>query len=431
MTATGIPSRTPGQVIGAAATGLVIGLAGGTALGAGLTEVSTGGVAIGGAAVMSVVSGWADATRTPGRPQPLWVRILASVFLAAAIGWLLERVLAPLSFIVVGAATGVAIATLGLRIRKVLIGAVVGLAVGAVFASFAPGVGWGVVVAATVATYRSLAGILYRGRDQIRFVAEQVEAGEVPFVVPLAEQQGYVGVDYLQRHAEATGAIFTRNPPDIGIVESLDQLAGPGFDPDAVHPLLREFYEHTSRFALAITPKWRWWMRLPYLVYREILARPLGQANAPFRLEEVARGVVSWIDTIDVDDDGIADFRAWIRAYEDSLEPLFVGIYTTVRHENTGYVSVGFPLPSGSFTATLVPTTFRGDGLLLSSRRGEFQGHYLSVVDPDRGGITVAKLESFAEEIEVYVVDEELRTDHRFFIGGVEFMSLHYEITRR
>jgi hypothetical protein len=53
------------------------------------------------------------------------------------------------------------------------------------------------------------------------------------------------------------------------------------------------------------------------------------------------------------------------------------------------------------------------------------------VVDPERGGITVAKLESFAEEIEVYVVDGELRTDHRFFIGGVEFMSLHYEITRR
>lgn len=250
-------------------------------------------------------------------------------------------------------------------------------------------------------------------------------------MVPLAERQGYVGVDYLRRHAEATGAIFTRNPPDIGIVESLDQLAGPGFDPDAVHPLVREFYEHTSRFALTITPEWRWWMRVPYLVYRETLARPLGQANAPFRLEEVARGVVSWIDTIDGDDDGIADFRAWIRAYEDGLEPLFVGIYTTVRHGNTGYVSVGFPLPSGSLTATLVPTTFRGDGLLLSSRRGEFQGHYLSVVDPELGEITVAKLESFAEEIDVHVVDEELRTDHRFFIGGVEFMSLRYEITRR
>jgi hypothetical protein len=431
MTAVRTPSRTPGQVVGAAATGLVIGLAGGAALGSGLAGVSTGGVAIGGGAVMAVVSGWADATRIPGRPQPLWVRVLASVFLGAGLGWLLERVLPPLPLSAVGVVAGAVTSALGVRLRKLIIGIAVGLVVGALFASFAPDVGWSVVVAATVAGYRSLAGILYRGRDQIRFVAEQVEAGEVPFVVPLAERQGYVGVDYLQRHAAATGARFTRNPPDIGIVESLDQLAGPGFNPDAAHPLLREFYEHTSRFALTITPEWRWWMRLPYLVYRETLARPLGQANAPFRLEEVARGVVSWIDTIDVDDDGVADFRAWIRAYEDSHEPLFVGIYTTVRHRDTGYVSVGFPLPAGSFTATLLPTAFRGEGLLLSSRRGEFQGHYLSLVDLDRGEITVAKLESFDEEIEVYVVDGELRTDHRFFIGGVEFMSLHYEITRR
>jgi hypothetical protein len=94
-------------------------------------------------------------------------------------------------------------------------------------------------------------------------------------------------------------------------------------------------------------------------------------------------------------------------------------------------VSVGFPLPAGSFTATLVPSRYDGDGLLLSSRQGAFQGHYLSAIDPDSGEVTVAKLEAFGEEIEVYVVDGKLSTDHRFYLGGVEFMSLHYEIARR
>ena len=32
-----------------------------------------------------------------------------------------------------------------------------------------------------------------------------------------------------------------------------------------------------------------------------------------------------------------------------------VGIYTTYTHRGCGYVSVGFPVPEGSFTATLLP----------------------------------------------------------------------------
>ena len=305
-----------------------------------------------------------------------------------------------------------------------------GLLVGAGFEYLTDGYGWSVVAALTVLAYRFAAGAMYRGREQVRFLAESAASEDVPFVVPLVERQGYVGVDYLERYASRVGASFAHSPPDIGIVESFDLFAGPGFDPGRVHPLIREFYEHTSRFSLTIVPRWKMWMRLPYLIYRETVAKPLGQANAPFHVEEVQRGVVSWIDTIDVDDDGVPDFRAWVRAYEDSNEPLYVGIYTVVRNEGTAYVSVGFPLPAGSFTATLLPNHVRGDGLLLSSRKGEFQGHYLSLVDQGTEEITVAKLESFDEEIEVYVVDGELFTDHRFFLGGIEFMMLHYVITR-
>lgn len=408
--------------------GLGIGLAGGAAVGAGLpgdpvvTAMAISGV------VMGLVSAWADATRRPGRPQPLWVRILASVMIAAVAGWLLEALLPDWHSAFAGALIGGGAGAMGARMRKLVLGTLVGLSTGAL-AGLMSGIGWSVVAAGTVLAYRLVAGVVYR-QEQMRFVAEQVAATDVPFVVPLAERQGYVGVDYLRRYADSVGAVFQRNPADIGIVDTIDRLAGPEFDPDRVHPLIREFYEHTSRFGLSITPRWRPWMRVPYLLYRETVARPLGQANAPFRLEEVERGVESWIDVIDVDDDGVPDFRAWIRAYQDSKEPLYVGIYTTVRHDDTGYVSVGFPLPSGSFTATLLPSNFRGDGLLLSSRRGRFQGHYLAAVDPETEQVTVVRLESFDEEIEVYVADGELQTDHRFYLAGIEFMSLHYGITR-
>lgn len=409
--------------------GLSIGLAGGAALGAGLPDDPVGPAMVISAVVMGLVATWADATRRPGRPQPLWVRILASVMLAATVGWLLEVLLPDWPSAFAGAIVGGGAGAMGVRVRKLVLGVLVGTLAGAA-AGLVSGIGWSVVAAGTVLIYRLAAGVMYRGQEQVRFVAEQVAAAEVPFVVPLAERQGYVGVDFLRRYADSVGAVFRRNPADIGIVDTIEQLAGPEFDPDRAHPLIREFYEHTSRFRLSITPRWRPWMRLPYLLYRETVARPLGQANAPFRLEEAERGVESWIDVIDVDDDGVPDFRAWIRAYQDSQEPLYVGIYTTVRNDDTGYVSVGFPLPSGSFTATLLPSNFGGDGLLLSSRRGRFQGHYLAAVEPESDQVTVIRLESFDEEIEVYVVDGELLTDHRFYLAGIEFMSLHYEISR-
>ena len=44
-------------------------------------------------------------------------------------------------------------------------------------------------------------------------------------------------------------------------------------------------------------------------------------------------------------------------------------------------MSVGFPIPSSNFTATLQPHNINGDGLELSSRSPlEFPGHYLSAV---------------------------------------------------
>ena len=63
----------------------------------------------------------------------------------------------------------------------------------------------------------------------------------------------------------------------MSIVASLDNLAGPDFDPGTVAPQVREFYEHTTRFALDIVPEWRTWVRPGYLLYSSLVARPLGQ----------------------------------------------------------------------------------------------------------------------------------------------------------
>ena len=83
---------------------------------------------------------------------------------------------------------------------------------------------------------------------------------------------------------------------------------------------------------------------------------------------EAQRGMHSRIDTITPEGADVVAIRGWIRSFADTDEPIYVGIYTTYRDEDRGYVSVGFPLPHASFTATLAPRARPGGGLVLTSR---------------------------------------------------------------
>jgi hypothetical protein len=94
-------------------------------------------------------------------------------------------------------------------------------------------------------------------------------------------------------------------------------------------------------------------------------------------------------------------------------------------------VSVGFPIPSANFTATLLPQNAGEHDFVLTSRTElAFTGHYLSSVDRERDALTVLKLLYFQERIFVYVAEGELNTDHSFYLAGQRFLTLNYEIER-
>jgi hypothetical protein len=229
--------------------------------------------------------------------------------------------------------------------------------------------------------------------------------------------------------AQTLGGEYQAGVPDIGIVESLDALAGPDFDPSTVDPEVREFYEHTTRYALDIVPQWRMWVRPGYLLYRTFVAHPLGQASVPMNQREALRGVHSRIDTITLPDQRL---RGWIRSYEDNDEPIYVGIYTTYRYEDRGYVSVGFPLPQASFTATLAPYGRPDGGLTLTSRTElPHPGHYLAHIDAPTRELTAVAVHGFGERLDVFVDGGELRAEHAFWVFGFPFLVLHYHIRRK
>ena len=415
----------------------LIGALAGAALTGHRGKAATAIGALAGAAGLGAAEAVARARQRPGEIPALWSRILMSGALAAPLGWAADR-LGGAGPVPVATAAGAGAGALGLRPQKVLLGPAAGAAIGLGLTRLRPRLPGAAAAAAAVVGYRATSALLFRD-PQVSLLAERVKAEDVPFVVPLASQTAYVGTGYVRSLAQVLGGTYTPDVADIGIVASLDDLAGPYFDPAGIDPLVREFYEHTTRFALDIVPEWRLWVRPGYLLYRTLLARPLGQASVPMNQREAQRGVRSRIDTItSVEGDTVA-VRGWIRSFADTDEPIYVGIYTTYRHEGRGYVSVGFPLPQASFTATLLPSpgpaperARERQGLVLDSRSQLDQpGHYLTYIDAQTAELTTVAVRGFAERLDVYVEAGELRAEHAFWVFGLPFLVLHYRMHRK
>src|SRR6266508_3774412 len=268
MAREGSASASRTQAVGFASA--IGGLAGATLSGhRGRRAAAVGAIA--GAVGLGALEAVARARQRPGEIPALWQRILTSSALAAPLGWTAER-LTGAGPVAVGAAAGAVAGALGLRPQKVALGPLVGAAVGRAFAA--------------------------RGRP-------------VPGL------------------AEVLGGTYIADAPDVGIVASLDELAGPQFAPADVDQRVREFYEHTTRFTLDIVPQWRLWVRPGYLLYRTLVARPLGQASVPMNQREALRGIRGRIDTITPAQDDVVAVRGWIRSFADYDEPIYVAIYTT------------------------------------------------------------------------------------------------------
>jgi hypothetical protein len=425
----GVPAAA-GQRSGSLVASAVIGALAGAALSAHRGARAAGLGAIAGAAGLATSERIARARQRPGQIPPLWQRIATSAALVAPLGWAAGRI-AGAGPVVVATATGALGGLLGVRPQKVLLGPLLGAAVGRALAARRRPVPAAVVASGTMLAYRVVSALVFRDA-QVSLLAERVRAEELPFVVPREARSRYVGTGYVEQLAGVIGGTYVADAPDVGIVASLDDLAGPDFDPATVDPLVREFYEHTTRFRLDIAPAWKLWVRPGYLFYRTLVARPLGQANVPMNQRETQRGIRSRIDTITVPDQATVAVRGWIRSFADTDEPIYVGIYTTYRHDGRGYVSVGFPVPQGSFTATLQPRSRPGGGLVLTSRSElSHPGHYLAYIDPVSRDVTAVAVHGFGEQLDVYLDGGRLKAEHAFSVFGLPFLVLHYRIHRK
>lgn len=384
------------------------------------------------AVYMSLAEGYTDWTRQPGRMKPFLHRLIGTTIFAGAIGVLLSAIL-PVWLIAI--LFGILAGFMGLGVRQMIIGIVLGCGVAllsvTIFADLHPAI----AVGAINLIYRIILAVVYPHRQVLTISGEHIPPEDARYVVPYEAHTKQIGTDFVKTLAEEISGVYERNRLDIGIVDNMETLRGATFDPALVNPLIREFYEHTSRFKLSIIPEWNPLIKPFYRIFRATIAQPISQANIPLNQEETQLGMVSYIDAVDVAGelpDYVKTIRGWIRAYESTGEAIYVGIYTVVRHDDAGYVSVGFPLPEANWTVTLLPHN-QGDNFLLKTENltTPFSGHYLSDIDNDTGALTIVKLPMMQEEIDVFIKDGELKTDHRFYFGELLFLTLHYHIERK
>jgi hypothetical protein len=266
-----------------------------------------------------------------------------------------------------------------------------------------------------------------------------VRVDDAPQIIPIESHDGYVGAEFIARLAKQLKGDYKKKA-DIGLTDDFAAFRrhGPdGFDPTQVHELIREFYEHTTRFKMSVTPRWNPLLRPAFRVFRKLFSERVGQFILPIDHREAGKALESHIDTIDVNHDNNPDIRAWIRTYPNSDKAVYVAVYTTLKLD-IPYIHVTFPLPEANVTAILVPhNTGKGD-LLLTSARGNsrFGGEYYSRIVDDDGDpgtperVRCHSIPGHKEELHVFVKDGGLFCTHRFYLFGFNFLTLQYEMER-
>lgn len=240
-----------------------------------------------------------------------------------------------------------------------------------------------------------------------------------------------VGPDFVEREALATGASAA------GELDDLSTLASETFDPDAVDPAVRAFYEDTGEYSLRYRATWHVPFRTGAAVATR-LTRRIQQLNLPGPGDESWHDLESQFLVVDepADPDTAPgtpprdDARAWIRTDPETGDAVFVALYATHERAGERLVNIAAPLPGGNVSTVLRPEVLdaSGDippGIRLTTRGGGDAGLYL------RTPFGPVKLPA-GQEFRVWRdADGDLGAVHEMWLLGRRFLTVDYDLNRK
>ena len=243
---------------------------------------------------------------------------------------------------------------------------------------------------------------------------------------------GPVGPGYYAALAREQGLVLVADDPDAGLLPDFGALRGPAFDPDGVDARVRDFYQRTARYRLGVRACWSPLFRpLGRLLVRTV-SRRIAQLNFPPDTSGTAAGMTSRVLRLCAPATGATVFTGWLRTQAATGHAVYVGLYGIAQPpgEAGPCVRVVFPLPHGSSTVLLRPST-GGDGMLrlasVGRRFGE-AGSYRIHQGPDgvrRARYVVALRETFR----VWADADGVQTAHDVRCFSLLILRLRYALT--
>lgn len=246
------------------------------------------------------------------------------------------------------------------------------------------------------------------------------------------ESRGSVVSDqWLDVLAEDGRLSVDRGAADAGLLPDLAVLDGPAFRAADVHPLVREFYEHTSRFRMEAWSQWSAPFGLGGRLIASAFGRRVQQLALPVDPLAVSRGIDSQVVPVRAPT-GEQVWAGWLPRLRSTGDILVSGAYRSARLPlaDGPVVQVAFPLEAGSVQVFLTPAARADGALVLTSGGGPFgaAGAYVAVRARDGWHASRAPVH---EVFEVYVdLEGVLRTDHALRIGPALALRLHYRMER-
>jgi hypothetical protein len=266
----------------------------------------------------------------------------------------------------------------------------------------------------------------------IRITGKRVRPAEALWLdCPLGER-GRIGTGIYERIARDEN-LQIRSPENAGLIPDFNVLRGSGFDPDAVHPAIRHFYEHAAAYHLEVWTEVSLIGRFFLWLLVEFISRRMEQLNFPISSLEVAKGMTSEVVQLFESSTGRPVYTGWLRRLKSSGYVIYAGLYSHVKMpgEPNPCVKVTFPC-NGSANVYLRPVN-HPDGSFGLDSSGSAWGRsgFYRLVRSGAEHRRVRYVKTLHELFHVYVDNEGiLRTEHTISFLGLTIIRLHYKMSR-
>ncbi len=265
----------------------------------------------------------------------------------------------------------------------------------------------------------------------VRTTGKRIREGDAPWLrCPLGER-GRIGTGIYERIARDEN-LEIRVPAGAGLIPDFNALRGPGFNPDAIHPAIRHFYEHAAAYRLEVWTEVALLGRFFLWLLVEFISRRMDQLNFPISSLEVAKGMSSEVVQLIEPASGRIVYTGWLRRLKSSGQVIYAGLYSTVQvpGEPNPCVKVTFPC-DGSANVYLCPVA-HADGSFGLDSSGSTWGRsgFYRIVRSGADHRRVRYVKTLHELFHVYVDDEGvLRTEHTISFLGLTIIRLHYKMS--